>query len=686
MLIIGVNISAVSSCSCRFPRRCCSTLAFDLVVASSPSTMNTWVPVPSSSESPTSSIGTNADVINTDTSVSKLGLNINPPALIGIAAGAGAVALLLVLIGIFFILRHRRRKKLYPLPRADEEKRRLDPGASMFGRTPSPSHKRSISFERRPHKIKRKRSGGGPTYHSVAQRHQLDHSIAKQDRDLGLGADDLSSNRCTVDQEQEMPIPEGKQTVSSAITTVEQHPLDPFNSGFLPPPSPTSSEYVMIDADHAPAEIENSSELDMDIPLKNIGLPGNASIQSLNVFIDSPGGKPSDEFGALPFPITTSPSRKNRRASRPSLESTFSSFHMPPRPSRSESQDHGSDNIPLNAFDVNFFSVPFEVTSEEESTPSIMPPMGANGALTAPRRKQPSVSSADIYKVSPTKQNVPLGSVVPSEAYQGKGQPSKSETAISIPDPELGRTSFEPLPMPALAASTISLPRSGSNTPVGSPKLKTAPRPWRQFSSSSNLNRGIIFGKHKHSASVTSFREYKELGSPTFPRARSPTMTDANQYDFDIYRHREDDGNKDATTSRTSPTGRRQRLSLITGIGTSGKNTEQNSPITISLSQTTGGSIGLTPGYKRFSASMGDLPFGGNPLYIGGSQPMRPSPLGKHSLGRGSQSKKTEVAVNEESAADAGSSGEPKVPKKVITPLNLYIPKERLDGAASPFS
>jgi len=667
------------------------------ISVASPSTLSSWVPKPSSSESSASSIGADADSVNTDTSSSTQGLN--RPALIGITAGAGAAALLFILIAIFAILRHRRRRKLYPRRRAappDEEKRSLGPGveaaASMLSRTPS--HKRSISFETGPNKLKRKYSGRGPTYHSVAQRHQLDPSTTKLDGDLGLGADDLSSlpsptgpksafgscrNSLTLDEEPEMPTPEGKQTVNSAIMAVEQQLLDPFSSGFLPPPSPTASEYIMIDANLAP-EVENGGKPSLDIPSKNIGLPGNASLQSLNVFVDSPAGKSFVEAGALPLPITTNPSRKTRRTSRPSLESTFSSFHMPARPTQSESQDHSFDDVPLNPFGVHSFPVPFEVTAEEESTPPIMPPPGANGALTAPRRKDPSVSSADMYKVSPISHSVLLGSVVSLEFYQGKEQPNKSEAAISIPDQDRGRTSFEPLPMPSLPAPTLSLTRIGSNTP-GSSKLRKAPPFSRQFSSSSNLNRGVIFGKHKHSASVTSLREYKELGTPTFPRARSPTMTDANQYDFDIYRHREDDENEDATTSQVSPTPRRHRLSLVTGVGMSGKDTEQNSPITISLSQSTGGSIGLTPGYKRFSASVGDLPFGGNPLHIGGSQPVRPSPLGKHSLGR--ESKKTEGVLNEEDIA--GSGGEVKVPERAFTPPNLYIPKERLDGGVTPF-
>lgn len=160
-------------------------------------------------------------------------------------------------------------------------------------------------------------------------------------------------------------------------------------------------------------------------------------------------------------------------------------------------------------------------------------------------------------------------------------------------------------------------------------------------------------------------------------------MTDANQYDFDIYRHHEDDEDEDATT-QVSPTARKQRLSLITGVGTSGKNYEQTSPIPISLSQSAGGSIGLTPGYKRFSASVGDLPFGGSPPHLGGSLPARPSPLSKGGLGRGpkSKSKKTEGALNEEDIA----GGEAKGPERTFTPPNLYIPKERLDGGVTPFS
>lgn len=608
--------------------------------------------------------------------------------------------LLLTLIGIFVFLRHRRRKKLYPRPRAvppNEEKLSLDPGteaeASMISHTPS--HKRSISVDTGPNKLKRKHSGRGPTYHSVAHRHQLDQSTIKLEGDLGLGTGELSSlpsptglktgvGGLTLDEEPETPTIEGRQTVSPAITTEDQQPLDPFSSGFLPPPSPTNSEYIMIDADHAdhaPGMV-NDGKPSLDIPSKNIGLPASASIQSLNVFIDSSGVKPSLEVGVLPFPVTTSPSSKNRRASRPSLESNFSGFHMSPRPTRTESHDHGFDDIPLNAFDIHSFPVPFEVTTEEANTPPVMPPLGANGALTAPRRKDPSVSSADIYKFSPASRNVPHGSVVSLEVYQGREHPNKSEAAISISDQDRGRTSFEPLPMPALPAPTISLTRGGSNAP-GSSRLKKAP-PQSRYPSSSNLNRGAIFGKHKHSASVTSLREYKELGTPTFPRARSPTMTDANQYDFEIYRHREDDENEDATTSQMPTIDRRPQLSLATGVGTSGKNTEQNSPVTISLSQTTGGSIGLTPGYKRFSASVGDLPFGGNPLHIGGSLPTRPSPLGNRT-GRGLKAKKTEGALSED-IADAGSTGETKVPERVFTPPNLYIPKERLDGETRPFS
>jgi hypothetical protein len=694
MLINDANVSGISLLV--LPVFAAPLWFFDRMT-SSLSLLSALVPISSSSELSASSIDANADAVSTDESSSKPGLN--PPALISIAAGAGAVVLLLVLIAIFIILRHRRRKKLYPRPRAappNDEKRSLDPGAeaaaSMISRTPS--HKRSISVETGPNKLRRKHSGRGPTYQSVTQRHQLDQGIAKLDGDLGLGTGDMSSlpsptgfksglGSLTLDEEQETPIPEGKRTVSSAITSVEQQPLDPFSSGFLPPPSPASSEYIMIDADHAP-EMVNGGKPSLDIPLKNIGLPGSASIQSLNVFIDSPGGKPSAEVGALPFPVTTGSSSKNRRTSRPSLESNFSSFHMPTRPTRSESQDHGFDDVPLNPFDVHSFPVPFEVTTEEESTPPIMPPPGANGALTAPRRKDPSVSSADMYKFSPASQKAPLGSVVSLEVYQGREHPNKSEAAISIPDQDRGRTSYEPLPMPALPAPTISLTRNGSNTP-GSSRLKKPPPQSRQFSSSSNLNRGAIFGKHKHSASVTSLREYKELGTPTVPRARSPTMTDANQYDFDIYQHREDDQSEDATTSQKSPIGRRPRLSLVTGVGTSGNNTEQDSPITISLSQTSGGSIGLTSGYKRFSASVGDLPFGGNPLHIGGSLPMRPSPLGNRSLGRGSKSKQTEGGLNGD-IADAGSSGEVKIPERAFTPPNLYIPKERLDGGARPFS
>jgi hypothetical protein len=560
----------------------------------------------------------------------------------------------------------------------------------MISRTPS--HKRSISVDTGPNKLKRKYSGRSPTYQSVAQRHQLDQSTIKLDGDLGLRTGDMSSlpsptglksGLGDLHEEQEMPTPEGKQTDSPQITAEDQRPLDPFSSGFLPPPSPTSEEFIMIDADRAPGMV-NDGKLSLDIPSKNIGLPGSASIQSLNVFIDSPGGKPSVEAGGLPFPVTTSSSNKSCRASRPSLES---SFHMPTRHTRTESQEHGFDDVPLNAFDVHSFPVPFEVTTEEGSTPRIMPPPGANGALTAPRRKDPSVSSADMYKFSPTSKNAPLGSVVSLEVYQGREHPNKSEAAISISDQDRGRASFEPLPMPPLPTPTILPMRGGSNTPGGS-RLKKAPPQPRHLSSSSNLNRGAIFGKHKHSASVTSLREYKELGTPAFPRARSPTMTDANQYDFDIYRHHEDDENEDATTPQLSTNGRTPRLSLVTGVGMSGRNTEQNSPITIPSSQTTGGSTGLTSGYKRFSASVGDLPFGGNPLHIGGPmpvRPVRPSPLGNRGLGRESKTKKTESALNED-IADEGSNGEAKVPERVFTPPNIYIPKERLDGGASPFS
>ena len=670
-------------CSPRYSTSALHLMAFSL------SLLSTWVPLSSSPESPAPSMGANTDTVSTDESTSNQGLN--RPALISIVAGVAAIVLLLILIAIFIILRHRRRRKLYPPPRAvpsNEEKLSLDPGAeaeaSMISRTPS--HKRSISVDTGPNKLKRKHSGRGPTYQSVTQRHQLEQSTIRTDGDLGLVTEDMSSlpsptglksglGGHPLDEEHETPTLEGKQTVSSTTDAIEQQPLDPFSSGFLPPPSPTASEYVMIDADHAPGMVYDGKP-SLDIPSKNIGLPGNASIQSLNVFVDSSDNKPSIEAGVLPFPVTTSPSGKNRRTSRPSLESNFSGFHLPTRPARTESQDHGVDGVPLNAFDMHSFPVPFEVTTEEESTPPIMPPLGANGALTAPRRKDPSVSSADMYKFSPASQSVPMGSVVSLEMYQGRRHPNKSEAAISIPDQDRGRTSFEPLPMPSLPPTTISI---GSNTPGGS-RLKKAPPQSRQLSSSSNLNRGVIFGKHKNSASVTSLREYKELGTPTFPRARSPTMTDANQYDFDIYQHHEDDENENATASQLSTGGRRPQLSLVTGIGVSGKDTEQNSPV--SISQTTGGSIGLTSGYKRFSASVGDLPFGGNPLHIGGSMPMRPSPLGNRILGRGLKSKKTEGAPKD--IPNTGSNGELKVPERVFTPPNLYIPKERLDSGPSP--
>src|SRR5260370_4447342 len=95
----------------------------------------------------------------------------------------------------------------------------------------------------------------------------------------------------------------------------------------------------------------------------------------------------------------------------------------------------------------------------------------------------------------------------------------------------------------------------------------------RHIPSPPNVSKGITFGKHKQSASVTSLREDKELGTPTFPRARSPTMTNANQYDFDIYQHREDDENEDTATSQVSPPARKLRCSLVTGAGTSVQNT-----------------------------------------------------------------------------------------------------------------
>jgi hypothetical protein len=268
-------------------------------------------------------------------------------------------------------------------------------------------------------------------------------------------------------------------------------PLDPFSSGYIPPPSPTPSEYVIVEhtADQPLPPRTSRDKRESHISLLDTVVPeegsdGFATLDSLaSGGTSSNTGHRRTRSGDPAGSGTTTPPPKrlsNRlQKPRPSIDSTLSLSLRPTSPV----------SLRNNLAPIAFPRDPFEASREEESISAL----------------RPSIERSQ-------------GSSVFYEMREIDGQSAQRPSVSARPS------------LDTVGASTIDKASySRKKSHIRSPSSPTRLLP----NSPSFLNIGTKRGASSSALSLQNVHEYER---PNGPYVNSATMADASVYDFDIYR------------------------------------------------------------------------------------------------------------------------------------------------------
>lgn len=395
---------------------------------------------------------------------------INRTTLIGIIAGSAGFVVLVLVLAILFILRRRRKRRRVERPSST---------SSEDNQTTQkiPPTLRGPSLEQPP----RRSAGDGHAYEAVAfgtnNSTLLPAPIYYNDKEVSSEATTPNLRNSVTLENEDMK---------------EAAPLDidPFSSGYIPPPSPTPSEYVMIEhtaeqpfPPRTSRDKRESHTSLLDTIVHEEGANGFATLDSLA------SGRASSTLGHRrtrsgdASGSTTPPKRPSNRLQkpRPSIESTSSLFL------RSTSPTSLRNRTP-----IVFPRDPFEASVEEESVSALRTSL-----------ERPPRSSYEMKEIDGHSMNKPSVSARPSLDTIAAGtapgdRPSYSRKRSHIRSP---------------SSPTRVLPTSPSFLGIGS------------------VRRGA-------SSSVLSLQHLHEYENPqnNAPYMNSASMADASVYDFDIYR------------------------------------------------------------------------------------------------------------------------------------------------------
>ncbi|KAG8835945.1 hypothetical protein FRC18_012108 [Serendipita sp. 400] len=562
---------------------------------------------------------------------------LNKSALIGIVAGSASLFLLVCIAATLFVWRRRRRR------RANSEE---TPPRTELVSEKRPSHSRGPS-----HDIVPRPSGGErPIYEPIVDEPQTATIVPSPTTLHYNKAESMESAtpnlRMSVAAESE-----NHERESRDEKVRESALLDPFSSGYLPPPSPTPSEYVIV---------EHTGPVETPVPTQTLRDKRESRTSLLDTVVPEEGGREYSTLGSVvsgrnstlghrrtrsgePSTSSTPPptKRMSRRLQkpRPSIEST-SSFLRPTSPSMNQ-RSTTPIKFPRDAFDASL---------EEEPVSALRPSLD-NSRI-----------SSDIHEEDDQAQ--PLQPSATSPRPSMSGRPSFDNATLSS---SIAGTVTEKGTIPR-KRSHVRSPSSPTRMLVNSPSsLGLGKRPAGASSSALSL--------HQHIQDSQKNGPYIHMPSPT-------SMVDASVYDFDIYRQPEDippppplpTSAASATTSHPPPASI-ARLSAALSIGGGGD------------------PYGSAGSKKRFSASMSDLPNIAGPSSSqvtlpasgggsGGSKHLFPYSSGNRMSASMSTSNLSPPPhnPNRESTISSSHHHHRISTKSGLEPTtNLYVPKESLD-------
>lgn len=456
---------------------------------------------------------------------------LNKTALIGIIVGGSCFVILVFLAILCLIWRRRRRRRTGKVEReyaSSEEGVQAPPTR--------PSHSRGPSREQ----VQQRSADNGPVYEAV--HYEPQESVLPiplvHEKDAASGTTTPNvRNSATLESEHMEDVKEST-------------PLDPFASGYIPPPSPTPSEYVIV---------EHSAE--QPLPPRTSRDKRESRSSLLDTIVPEEGAREYSTLGSTmsgrtsglghgrtrsgdgttsPTPPSTKRSSNRLHKRRPSVESR-SSFLRPNSPPMSQ----------RSPTPIKFTGDPFNAPLEEE-------PVGR--------------SRTSLDKAGQT-----------SPKYELRELDAQTSPRPSIS----GRPSLDTIPAGDRAAGVGSITRKKSH--IRSPSSPTRMIPH----SPSFIGLGRRFGAASASAlSLQHLHEYDPQNAP-YLNAHSPTMADASVYDFDIYR---------------SPDEAIQVPSSATNTHVPTSHPPPASAARLSAALNAADVYGSGSSRKRFSASMSDLP------------------------------------------------------------------------------
>ncbi|KIM23946.1 hypothetical protein M408DRAFT_332013 [Serendipita vermifera MAFF 305830] len=466
---------------------------------------------------------------------------ISRTALIGIIAGSAGFVVLVVVLALIFLLRRRRKRRRAQPAAADSSSESEENQVAQK----KPPTLRGPSQDQPP----RRSTGDGHVYEAVG--YGTNNTALLSAAPTYYHDKDVSSEATTPNQRHSVTL-ENEETKEAAPLDI-----DPFSSGYIPPPSPTPSEYVIIDHTTEPEQPlpprtsrdKRESHVSLlDTIVHEEETNGFATLDSLTSQRASTLGHQRTRSGDASGSGTTTPPPKrpsNRlQKPRPSIESTSSLFLRSTSPTSPASL--------RNRTPIVFPRDPFEASVEEEPT----------SAISGPRisLERPARSSYEMKEIDSQSTNKPSVSARPSLDTIAAGaapadRPSYSRKRSHIRSP----------------SSPTRIPNSPSFLGIGSVRR--------------------IGG----SSSVLSLQNIHDYDNPSAnaPYMNSATMADASVYDFDIYRE---------------PTADKQAAAAAATSPFAQSHPPPASAARLSAALNAADVYGSGSSRKRFSASMSDLP------------------------------------------------------------------------------
>jgi len=394
---------------------------------------------------------------------------LNRAALIGIIAGGSAFLIVVFLLALVFLLRRSKRRRQQSSPEeAFSEDEQAPPKR--------PTHSRGPSYEQTQ---QRRSVGDGPVYQAVSFEPQdtrlLQTPVLYHDKDPSSEATTPNMRNSVTLESEPLTAPEEEiKTAPLDSEAKDSIPLDPFSAGYIPPPSPTPSEYVIVEHSEQPPPMQTSRDKresrtsisDFIVPEEGREFSTLGSVASGGQFVRGHQRTLSNEASG-------SSSGTNKRISnrlqkpRRSVESTNSLFLRSTSPSQ----------LQRSMSPIKFPRDPFDASLEEEPVAALRPSFDR--------------SSLDRHNRS-------------SASY---------EMHVS------SRPSMD----------TIG---AGGTGPRKKTHMRSPSSPTRVIPNSSSF---LGLRKHGASASALSLQQYQPEPSAPYMNMNSPNMADASVYDFDIY-------------------------------------------------------------------------------------------------------------------------------------------------------